>query len=342
MARAGARRARVSASLIVRDGVETIERCIASVRPHVDEVCVVDTGSTDGTLDLLERLAAKPGAPIRVTEHVWSGHFGETRTLALETCTHPWVLSIDADELLMGGENLRREIAAAERTGKTCLVFSLDVGADEAGSNLAFEEGDVHHALPAKRVFRADAGRWQGKVHEVWVPDDPHAQKWLIRDVVAWLDAGGIFPEQMLSRVWIHHLRRTYQWERYEASLVAAVDDPDTPQAALKLASGRVSQGRFREAVSLATRYLATPEADPYEVNRVQAWELLCVAYAATGNPEASWEAWQRRQAEIRWYVRTLPALPPRMVARLEHAAARATRAVLAVSADGRLVQVGT
>ncbi len=50
----------LSVCLIVRDAAETLERAVGSVRPHVAELCVYDTGSTDGTIALLERLAAEP------------------------------------------------------------------------------------------------------------------------------------------------------------------------------------------------------------------------------------------------------------------------------------------
>jgi glycosyltransferase involved in cell wall biosynthesis len=56
----------IAACLIVKDGAATIVRAIESVRPHVDEVCVYDTGSTDGTLELLTALAAQPGLAVVV------------------------------------------------------------------------------------------------------------------------------------------------------------------------------------------------------------------------------------------------------------------------------------
>ncbi len=74
--------ATLAACLIVRNGAETIARALASIRPHVGEVCVLDTGSTDGTLELLADLAAGPGAPIRVQRAAWHDDYARARDMS--------------------------------------------------------------------------------------------------------------------------------------------------------------------------------------------------------------------------------------------------------------------
>ena len=62
--------------------------------PHnASEIVAIDSGSTDGTIPLLERHGA------RVVRSQWLGHV-KTKQLALEACTKPWVFSIDSDESL--------------------------------------------------------------------------------------------------------------------------------------------------------------------------------------------------------------------------------------------------
>ena len=80
---------------IVKNERADLPRCLASVRPHVDEMLVVDTGSEDGT----PALAAAYGA--RVEHFVWCDDFAAARNYALTQVRTDWVLVLDADEELV-------------------------------------------------------------------------------------------------------------------------------------------------------------------------------------------------------------------------------------------------
>ena len=82
----------VSAILVVRDEVASIERCLDSLG-WVDEVVVLDSGSRDGTQEICRRRGC------RVIETPWRG-FGAMKKLAAESATHDWIFSIDADEVV--------------------------------------------------------------------------------------------------------------------------------------------------------------------------------------------------------------------------------------------------
>jgi glycosyltransferase involved in cell wall biosynthesis len=94
--------------MIVRDESAVIERCLASVRPHVDRWVIVDTGSVDDTRDRIRR--AMDGVPGDLFERPWRD-FGHNRTEALELARDraDYLLFIDADELLAAdaGASLR-------------------------------------------------------------------------------------------------------------------------------------------------------------------------------------------------------------------------------------------
>ncbi|AEG60644.1 glycosyltransferase [Desulforamulus ruminis] len=85
---------RVSLCMIVRNEEENIGRCLESVAGLVDEIIVVDTGSTDET----PRIAREMGA--RVYSFTWKDHFGEARNVSLTYATGDWILFLDADEEL--------------------------------------------------------------------------------------------------------------------------------------------------------------------------------------------------------------------------------------------------
>ena len=94
---------RVACAIVAYNEADRIERAIRSVAGLVDEIVVVDSGSTDETAALCERLGA------RVVRHPWAG-YGAQRRFAEEAASFDWILSLDADEWL--SEELRAELAA--------------------------------------------------------------------------------------------------------------------------------------------------------------------------------------------------------------------------------------
>jgi len=80
----------LSAVIISKDEEKNIGMCLASLQ-WVDEIVVVDSGSTDRTMEIAREYGA------RVIDTPWLG-FGKTKQLAVDAATHDWVFSIDADE----------------------------------------------------------------------------------------------------------------------------------------------------------------------------------------------------------------------------------------------------
>ncbi len=94
-------RERVSAFIICKNEEEKIARCIDSIS-WCDEILVVDSGSTDRTLEICRSFSR-----VRVIEREWPGH-REQKQFALSQCKYPWVLNLDADEEL--SSELKAEI----------------------------------------------------------------------------------------------------------------------------------------------------------------------------------------------------------------------------------------
>ena len=93
----------VTCTIIAKNEVDRIERAILSVRDLVQEVIVVDSGSTDGTQALAERLGA------RVIHNDWVG-YGPQKRFAEDQSKTDWIFNLDADEWL--SEPLRAELRA--------------------------------------------------------------------------------------------------------------------------------------------------------------------------------------------------------------------------------------
>jgi tetratricopeptide (TPR) repeat protein len=71
-----------------------MEACLASARDFVDEICIVDTGSTDGTIAIAQRYGA------RIERREWRNDFAWARNEALAMATRRWILVLDADEII--------------------------------------------------------------------------------------------------------------------------------------------------------------------------------------------------------------------------------------------------
>ena len=94
-------RRNISCFLIVCNEADRIERCLDSLASWVDQLVILDSGSTDGTLEICQRYSQD------VFSTDWPG-FGAQRNRALKKCRHDWVLNIDADEEL--SEALKEEL----------------------------------------------------------------------------------------------------------------------------------------------------------------------------------------------------------------------------------------
>lgn len=84
----------VSLSIIVKNEAKNLSNCLQSVQDFVDEIILVDTGSTDNTKEIAHSFGAK------VYDYVWQDDFAQARNYALEYVSTQWVLVLDADEVL--------------------------------------------------------------------------------------------------------------------------------------------------------------------------------------------------------------------------------------------------
>lgn len=82
----------LSACLIVRNEEENLERCLKSIKKLVDEIVVVDTGSTDGTVAIAKKFKAQ------IHHHSWQNDFSLHRNQAISYAKGKWIMVIDADE----------------------------------------------------------------------------------------------------------------------------------------------------------------------------------------------------------------------------------------------------
>ena len=84
----------VSLCMIVKNEESCLEKCLASMQDLVSEIIIVDTGSTDGTIEIAQKYHAV------VETYKWQNDFSKARNYSLSLATQEWILVLDADEYL--------------------------------------------------------------------------------------------------------------------------------------------------------------------------------------------------------------------------------------------------
>lgn len=149
----------VSLCMIVKNEEDTIGRCLKSVAELMDEIIIVDTGSTDRTKEIVKEF----------TDHIydfqWIDDFAAARNTAFSHATKEYILWLDADDMLK----------EADQKKFSHLKKTLDPSVDSVTMNyhLAFDEfGNVTTSLKRNRLVKREKNFiWIGAVHEyleVW------------------------------------------------------------------------------------------------------------------------------------------------------------------------------
>lgn len=160
----------LSLCLIVKNESYFLENCLSTAREFVDEIVVVDTGSTDNTREIATRLAD------RVLDYVWRDHFADARNFSIDHASGDWIMVLDADEVIEPEHwrELRHLIAATDKD-----AFFLE---QRNYSHEPANEGWIpiprrtaytrdykgYKPNPIGRLFRNNGQiRYSGRVHEV-------------------------------------------------------------------------------------------------------------------------------------------------------------------------------
>ncbi|HAI84831.1 MAG TPA: glycosyltransferase family 2 protein [Chitinophagaceae bacterium] len=140
----------LSVAIITYNEASNIERCIRSVATIADEVLVVDSNSTDNTTAIATALGAK------VIVQPFLGYI-EQKNFALQQASHPFVLSLDADEAL--DETLLQSIAAAKQLGFTADAYTMNRSNYFCGS---FIKHGTWYPDRKLRLVRKEKAAWGG------------------------------------------------------------------------------------------------------------------------------------------------------------------------------------
>ncbi|NSB30294.1 glycosyltransferase [Clostridium saccharoperbutylacetonicum] len=145
----------VSLCMIVKDEEEYLPRCLSSIKDIVDEIIIVDTGSSDKTVEIAKNFGAK------VYYFKWNNDFSEARNESLKYATKDWILILDADDELN---------SESKETFKVLLNTELDEKAIYHFETLSYYGNSIDNDNIAinlnPRLFKNNRGiHYEGEVH---------------------------------------------------------------------------------------------------------------------------------------------------------------------------------
>ncbi len=154
---------RLSLIIITKNEEAAIERCIRSVIPLAGEIIVVDSGSTDRTVEIARSLGAKVIAP-----EGWPG-YGPQKQRALDAASGEWILSLDADEWIEA--DLAREIENVLNGNAAADAYRMPRRNRFCGHIVRHGGWWPDYVL---RLFKRGRARFSDDpVHERVIPDGP-------------------------------------------------------------------------------------------------------------------------------------------------------------------------
>lgn len=147
----------VSANVLTKNNESTIHNCLGALKNAVDEIVVVDTGSTDKTIDIVKSFG------IDVHRFEWVDDFSKARNFALSLSSSDWVIAVDSDEYLVTPDvpAIRQVAGIYSDYPDPVVVLCIQ---------LNYVNGRVGMNGPA-RMFKNDGKiNWSRRIHEYPVP----------------------------------------------------------------------------------------------------------------------------------------------------------------------------
>lgn len=248
----------ISLCMIVKNEEDVLARCLDSVCGLVEEIVIVDTGSTDGT----RRIAAS--YTDRVFEFPWVDDFAAARNESFSKATQDYILWLDADDMLL----------PQDRERLLQLKHTLDPGVDMVMMkyHVAFDsQGQPTLTYERERLVRNRCGyRWVGAIHEVIPPSGiiQHADIAVCHRKLHATDPDRnlrIFEQQMAKGVVLD------------------------PRGQYYYARELYDHGRWEEAARRLEAFLDGGEG--WVENCITACQDLCKCYEALGHPLRAMQA---------------------------------------------------
>lgn len=148
---------KLSACMIAKNEEKNITKCIESYKDVVKEIIVVDTGSTDKTVEIAKSMGAK------VFHYTWKNNFSDAKNFAINQAKGEWILFLDADEYF--ANNTAQNIVPLIKR----LHASFDTIACKM-KNIDYANGKMLDEVTHVRIFRRDKNiQYVNSIHEMLI-----------------------------------------------------------------------------------------------------------------------------------------------------------------------------
>lgn len=249
---------------IVRNEEHALSRMIESAAEGVDEIVIVDTGSTDKTLEIARRYTDK------VFIHPWENSFAKARNHAMDHCESDWILFLDADELVESGTIQSIKDSLDKFSDKRVILLRLV---------MCDEHGNPDHEFAAERLIRnIPSIRWRGDMHN-WV-DSPEDDTRII--VPDWR----IIHDRTIKPAEEREARARQRLEMAESIFLPKIEaDPKDRRSLFYLAGTYMDSGEVIQAAKYLQQYM---EVSEWNHERYQAALMLGTCYRSMGERDAA------------------------------------------------------
>ena len=144
----------ISLCMIVKNEEKVIGRCLDSIKNLVDEIIIVDTGSTDSTKEIIKAYTDK------VYDFEWVDNFSVARNFSFSKATKDYILWLDADDVILEEDRIKlMKLKATLDTSVDMVMMRYNAGFDEFGA--------VTLSYYRERLSKRNNNyRWNEPVHE--------------------------------------------------------------------------------------------------------------------------------------------------------------------------------
>lgn len=244
--------AMLSGCLIVRDNERTIRLCLESLKPWVDELVVVDTGSTDATATIAEELGA------RVFHWPWRDDFAAARNVSVDHARGEWIFWMDSDDVISEECGRKLRALAGGEHDKKMLGYVMQVHCP------AYEPCDVTVVDHVKLFRNRSELRFEFRIHEQILPAIRRAGGDVAFTDIHVVHAGADRTKEGQAK----KLERDFRLLRLDLQ-----DRPDHPFVLFNLGMTCADCGQTDEAIYWLTQCLAVSQ--PVESHVRKAYALL-------------------------------------------------------------------
>jgi GT2 family glycosyltransferase/tetratricopeptide (TPR) repeat protein/2-polyprenyl-3-methyl-5-hydroxy-6-metoxy-1,4-benzoquinol methylase len=264
---------RLSLCMIVRDNESTIRQCLESIKPFVDEIIVVDTGSRDRTREVCRDFGA------RLCEFPWCDDFSAARNESLKYARGEWIFWMDSDDTIPAdcGQKLRTLVDGSHQAN--ALGYVMQVHCPGPSRDGISETTVVDHV---KLIRNRPDLRFEGRIHEQLLPSIRRAG-----GDVAWTDLYVVHSGSNHSpESWERKLERDLRILHQEQT-----EKPDHPFVLFNLGMTFADAKRYDEAIGSLEKCLAVSQ--PEESHLRKAYALLVNTLTQADRHDNAWRTCQ-------------------------------------------------